>query len=488
MIKTYLSSFLILFSLFGFSQAELLNTRSSADLTNLTVIKDSLSMAPIEYNQVNDEDIIFSFTTWEIIDLNQRVNFPYLYPTQISEVTPDRKPLIHYLIEGARDHFTLLKNDYATDNLDDILKVIPPFISDNFTEEYESDDFEALFEYKVLKKGVDADTRIEGLEHFEAVNSWKDHLVQLGFNFPEEEWVGFDPLSDEYAELIDNKDPRASKFKKKWELAATTVMPDSDFNSELFEFADVKKYVIKGVWYFDRISTELKYRPIAIGPIALSAEEKFDSDDDDDDDDDDDGSDDDDDDSEISKIKLKDETVLQFKGSLVAGAVLKSDEYDYEDEDEDAFQPAGEITTNDGITITVGANGVISSLDKSPADQQQDDNEPENGSEPDDGSLVQDTVDEDDRKFTPLFWVFYPDARYVLNNAYAFNPKNMSKPVSFDELINLRRFSAIIYKEANVYQDRDIRDYIRNNSLMQLLESERIKEKIRNKEQDMWSY
>ena len=64
----------------------------------------------------------------------------------------------------------------------------------------------------------------------------------------------------------------------------------------------------------------------------------------------------------------------------------------------------------------------------------------------------------------------------------------MSKPISFDNLINSRRFSATVYKEANVYQDRDIRKYIGKNSLMQLLESQRIKEKIREREQDMWSY
>ena len=95
---------------------------------------------------------------------------------------------------------------------------------------------------------------------------------------------------------------------------------------------------------------------------------------------------------------------------------------------------------------------------------------------------------EADKEFTPMFWVFYPEAREVLSKAYAFNRKNMSKPFSFDRLINSRRFSGTIYKEANVYQDRNIRDYISNNALMQLLESERIKEKIRNKEQDMWSY
>ena len=33
-----------------------------------------------------------------------------------------------------------------------------------------------------------------------------------------------------------------------------------------------------------------------------------------------------------------------------------------------------------------------------------------------------------------------------------------------------------------------LKDYIKNNSFMRLLESERIKEKIRNFEHDMWSW
>jgi len=35
---------------------------------------------------------------------------------------------------------------------------------------------------------------------------------------------------------------------------------------------------------------------------------------------------------------------------------------------------------------------------------------------------------------------------------------------------------------------RAINEYVNDNALMQLLESDRIKEKIRNFEQDMWSY
>ena len=61
-------------------------------------------------------------------------------------------------------------------------------------------------------------------------------------------------------------------------------------------------------------------------------------------------------------------------------------------------------------------------------------------------------------------------------------------PISFDHILNSRRYNGYMYKEENVYGDREVKDYIKENALMQLMESERIKDKIRNFEQDMWNY
>ena len=88
----------------------------------------------------------------------------------------------------------------------------------------------------------------------------------------------------------------------------------------------------------------------------------------------------------------------------------------------------------------------------------------------------------------PLFWVFFPDAREVLHNAKAFNNENSSMPFSFDHILNSRRFQGYIFKEENVQNDRSISEYVSENALMQLLESERIKDKIRDFELDMWTY
>ena len=87
----------------------------------------------------------------------------------------------------------------------------------------------------------------------------------------------------------------------------------------------------------------------------------------------------------------------------------------------------------------------------------------------------------------PLFWVWFPDAREVLNNSVVFNTRNSSQPISFDNMLNSRRFNALIYKEENVYEDRKVDEYIFEDALQQLLESERIKSVIRDFEQDMWN-
>lgn len=87
-----------------------------------------------------------------------------------------------------------------------------------------------------------------------------------------------------------------------------------------------------------------------------------------------------------------------------------------------------------------------------------------------------------------LFWIYFPATRDVLHEWNSFNDRNSAVPLTFDHLLNSRRFNGVIYKEENVYGDRQIAEYMKDNALNQLLESERIKEKIRNFEQDMWNY
>lgn len=98
------------------------------------------------------------------------------------------------------------------------------------------------------------------------------------------------------------------------------------------------------------------------------------------------------------------------------------------------------------------------------------------------------TMDKDEKDYIELFWIYFPSARDILHAAKAFNDRNSAMPFTFDHMLNARRFTAVIYLEENVYGDRLIKDYMKDNAQMQLLESERVKEKIRDFEQDMWNY
>jgi gliding motility associated protien GldN len=98
------------------------------------------------------------------------------------------------------------------------------------------------------------------------------------------------------------------------------------------------------------------------------------------------------------------------------------------------------------------------------------------------------TMNNDEKDYIELFWIFFPSAREVLHEAKAFNDVNSAMPISFDQILNSRRFNSVIYKEENVYGDRSIAEYMKDNAQNQLLESERVKEKIRDFESDMWNY
>jgi len=98
------------------------------------------------------------------------------------------------------------------------------------------------------------------------------------------------------------------------------------------------------------------------------------------------------------------------------------------------------------------------------------------------------TMNSEEKDYIELFWIFFPDARAVLHEAKAFNDKNSAMPVSFDQILNSRRFNSVIYKEENVYGDREIKEYMKDNAQNQLLEADRVKEKIRGFESDMWNY
>lgn len=279
------------------AQLNILNAKTPEEIGLKT--EDQLAYdndQPLPYGFIDNRDVLWSKTTWEIIDLDERINFPLYYPIDTNNIGVERRSLYDVLIKN-------IKNK----NIEQV------YADSYFTEKRTLNDIEASLVY--------SDTTDLGISQFNA------------------------------GEAID------PQYIRKFTLDA----------------ADIEEWRIRGYWFLDKRSGELKYRLLGIAPVANEARSK-------------------------------------------------------------AF--------------------------------------------PDDAS---DTKVE-------LFWVWYPSTRDVLHKANAFNRKNTSRPISYDHLLNSRRFNSIIYREDNDLGDRTINDYINDNALMQLLESDRIKEVIRNIEIDMWNY
>ena len=87
--------------------------------------------------------------------------------------------------------------------------------------------------------------------------------------------------------------------------------------------------------------------------------------------------------------------------------------------------------------------------------------------------------------FRELFWLYFPQCRYVFQNFFVQATQNDAQRMSFDDLFWKRKFTSYIVKESNLY-DRDIDTY--KAGVDALLESERIKADIFNFEHDLWSF
>ena len=92
---------------------------------------------------------------------------------------------------------------------------------------------------------------------------------------------------------------------------------------------------------------------------------------------------------------------------------------------------------------------------------------------------------------TEIFWVYYPDMRATFAKYEVYNGKNFGARISWEELFESRMFYGRIIKSTI---DNPYDQYIKytkgltDNTILQLLEGENIKEKIFNYEQDLWSY
>jgi gliding motility associated protien GldN len=90
---------------------------------------------------------------------------------------------------------------------------------------------------------------------------------------------------------------------------------------------------------------------------------------------------------------------------------------------------------------------------------------------------------------TAMFWIYYPDIRAGLAKFDVYNPKNMGQPMTWEELFENRYFSTYVTKSNHDNpNDWRLKDMYENSTITQLYEGQRIKDKIFDYEQNLWSY
>ncbi len=466
-----------------------------------TVQINSDSEDPLEYGYVDDNDILWSTIVYEIIDLDERVNFPLLYPTELEIVGNERRPMLWWLRQEIEKGSIPVydQNDTGGNFLD---KVEPEDITNIFrkkniyedakerrdsgAEEIRSiiEEQEERFSFNPYNEGLSSE-EIEVLQNtpnFIKLFPYKiknDQLAELFIDgiitYDQLNQYENNEISDEY--LVAQYDLIFSEM-----VEELLFVFEDDYDWIEVDYADLRQWLIKGIWYFDKKYSELIYRPIGIAPVILpkSADE----------DDSSGGSDQD----QTDELPTAEELLGDGEDSDGDGISddIETDEYDLDPDDPDTDGDGLE----DGDELLRGTQADDPDSD---GDGINDFEEVDNGTNPlEDENDSDDSDDGDDSDNTDnvspgsnlsvLFWVYYPQARKILKKGHAFNSRNMTQSISFDEIINSRRFNGVIYKEENVYENREVKDYIPNNSFMRLLESERIKEKIRNFEHDMWSW
>jgi gliding motility associated protien GldN len=437
--------YLIIIIFFGlifksYSQSNILNATDPKDIGYSNSTMD-LGEDYLEYGYVDDKDILFSKMVWETIDLRQRVNFPYLYPIDFDAIGHERRPLLYFIREAIGhelnsekifddSNFNRTKTDEEIENLwkmkkpladgESSLQGIPEFIEDQLLD----------------------NRTIEGAPIFPYFYDQTDSPVGTG-EFTYEDFQGlyndyYNPGEQSYLDRSGNvldEDEQEVFLKIAADITRELWIEDVHFEWINFKYEDLLYWRIKGLWYFDKIQSELKYRLIAIAPVAKPL-----------------GS------SNNSTNSPNDQPDPNQP-------CVDADGYDVDCDDPSAIPNSSPV-----VSAAEPNNSELSTMQNEPQE---------------------------------LFWLYYPHLRDILTNKRArvadedgkasrvpvvFSEKNSSVRKTFDELLISRRFNTMIYKEENVYVDRDLYKVFPNNSFMRLLESERIKEKIRNLEHDMWSW
>ena len=226
----------VLGSVAGFSQSNLLNAKKPSEIglkTAAQLISDNDK--PLAYGYVHDRDILMGKTTWEIIDLSEKINFPLYFPIDTANIGHDRRSLYDVLTKAMK--------------------------SGKITEVYT----DSYFNTKKSLKDIQG-----SLSRIDTTDAGRELINQ-------------DP--DAYRSRVVKKKVVTGTGKKKTvTYVDETVGPTKSIPAEYIlkqdlSSQDVTQYKIKGFWYFDKRQSELKYRLLGICPVTpdvytMNSEEK----------------------------------------------------------------------------------------------------------------------------------------------------------------------------------------------------------------------
>ena len=85
------------------AQSNLLNAKTPDEIGKKSAAQLlSDNDKPLPYGFVDDRDILMGKAVWEIIDLDERINFPMYFPVDTANIGSDRRSLFHVLLKAIK--------------------------------------------------------------------------------------------------------------------------------------------------------------------------------------------------------------------------------------------------------------------------------------------------------------------------------------------------------------------------------------------------
>ena len=86
------------------AQLNILNAKTPEEIGLKT--EDQLAYdndQPLPYGFIDNRDVLWSKTTWELIDLDERINFPLYFPIDTNDIGVERRSLFDVLIKNIKN-------------------------------------------------------------------------------------------------------------------------------------------------------------------------------------------------------------------------------------------------------------------------------------------------------------------------------------------------------------------------------------------------